>query len=513
MKNIVELQDSKNLLLDQHWRLNHLYLIKDAHGNPIQFKMNDAQDTLYRNLHYFNVILKARQLGFSTFIMIYMLDSCLFNSNQACGVIANTRKDAEDLFKNKIRYAYDNLPQWLKNERLAESETARNIQFDNGSSIVVGTSLRGGTFQKLHISEYGKIAARYPEKAKEIKSGALNTVHTGQQIFVESTAEGRQGEFFDLCEAARKLSSAGKQLTRLDPKFHFFPWFDNPNYALTEEEIANTSIPAETSNYFMKLNVELLPKQKAWYVKKEAIQGEMMKREYPSTPEEAFEASLEGAYYTKQMDLIRRKGQITHIPHEPSKPVYTFWDLGQGSDSMVIWFFQHIGNEYRFINYHESSNEGWEFYANLLSSYGYTYTQHYWPHDGNKRIVTGGVRTSKEIAQELGINPIKIVPRTHDVQYDILNKCRIVLPRCYFDESNCSIGITHLDSYRKEWDDKYGVWKDKPRHDASSHGADAFRTFACGYDGRIEELSYVPEYDNPSYRQQMIADTNYNMFE
>ena len=71
----------------------------------------------------------------------------------------------------------------------------------NNSSIRVGTSLRSGTLQYLHISEYGKLCAQFPEKAREVRTGALNTVQAGQVVFIESTAEGQEGHFFDLCEA------------------------------------------------------------------------------------------------------------------------------------------------------------------------------------------------------------------------------------------------------------------------------------------------------------------------
>lgn len=516
MQEQAAFNDLSEKLSDQGWRLNNLYKIKDVDGNIIQFKMNFEQQHLFDNMHYFNVILKARQLGFTTFIDIYKLDACLFNSNHAAGIIADTRENAEAIFKNKVRFAYDNLPEWLKQKVTATSESARQLEFSNGSTITVGTSYRGGTLQKLHVSEYGKIAARYPEKALEIKTGALNTVHIGQQIFVESTAEGRQGEFWELCEIARKLKDAGKHLTPLDPKFFFYAWWQHPDYCLSDEDCAGVSVDSEMQMYFMKLSeqgINLTAGQKSWYIKKEALQKDKMKREYPSTPEEAFEASLEGAYYTKQMELVRRNKQIGFIPHEPSKPVHTFWDIGQGRDEMAIWFFQHIGNQYRFIRYHESAGEGWEFYTNLLKSYNYSYGTHYWPHDGNKKIIAGAVQTSKQIAEGLGINPIKIIPRTNDVQADIMNKCRPVISRCFFDEAKCSVGITHLDAYRKEWDENMGQWKDSPRHDASSHCADAFRTFAVGYDGRRDEIRDDFDDNRYGYRpQERMADTEYNMF-
>ena len=477
--------DKKSLetFADRRWRLNNLYKIVDAQGVEIPFRMNAAQERLFDHMHYFNTILKARQLGFSTFICIYMLDACLFKSNHSAGIIAQGLTEAEDLFKNKVRFAYDRLPDWLKTEITAKTDSARKLEFSNGSSIQVGTSLRGGTFQKLHISEYGKIAARYPEKAREIKTGALNTVHAGQQIFVESTAEGQQGEFFDLCERARKLGEQGAKLTPLDSKLHFYPWYDNPNYVL--QDVANVAINQEMREYFTSLPVELTPQQKAWYVKKAEQQGDYMKREYPSTPLEAFEQSMEGAYFTQQMTTVRKNKQIRSVPHEPSSRVVTWWDLGM-NDMMTIWFFQHIGNEYRFINYYENNGEGLQHYADYCARLGYVYEEHNFPHDGNVRdLGTGKMR--RETAQQLGIYPINVIPVTKSINDDI-QALRNVLPRCYFDEENCAQGIKHLDNYRKEWDDKLAVWKDKPRHDAASHGVDPLRNFARHYKKRQQEF-------------------------
>jgi len=51
--------------------------------------------------------------------------------------------------------------------------------------------------------------------------------------------------------------------------------------------------------------------------------------------------------------------------------------------------------------------------------------------------------------------------------------------RCQFDEQACGLGLKRLRAYRKEWDEGRGVWKDRPRHDDASHGADAFMTLAC----------------------------------
>ena len=465
----------KAKLSDREWRLNNLYYIKDKSGNKVLMRLNWAQKKLLKNIWYFNLILKARQLGFTTFILIYFLDACLFNSNHSAGVIAHTKDDAENLFKNKVKFAYDNLPDWLRNEISATEDSAKKLTFSNGSSFDVGTSLRSGTYQKLLISEYGKVSAKFPEKAREIKTGALNTVEIGQQIFVESTAEGKSGEFFDLCELARKLLDLGRELTRAEPRFHFFAWFDNPEYRLPDNEVKLTDIPANVKEYLKNLPID--ENQVAWYAAKHAIMGNDMKREYPSTPDEAFEGSLEGAFYTKEMADLRKRGRIRKLLMNKSLPVYTFWDLGL-NDQMSIWFGQVINGELIFIDYHESSNEGWEYYAKLLQDKGYVYDTHFFPHDGNKRVRGAQVFTDKSLAETLGIRPIKVVPVTKSVSNDIRNYCRPALYACQFDIEACAVGINHLDNYRRKWDDKNSMFTEDPLHDVSSHGADAYRTAA-----------------------------------
>lgn len=471
-------QKLKDLLSNREWRLNNLYYIKDKSGNKVLLRLNWAQRKLYSSIWYFNIILKARQLGFTTFILIYFLDACLFNSNHAAGVIAHTKDDAEDLFTNKVKFAYDNLPEWLKKERTASTDTAKKLVFNNGSSFTVGTSLRSGTYQKLLVSEYGKVSAKFPEKAKEIKTGALNTVEVGQQIFVESTAEGKAGEFFDMCETARKLRDQARELTRAEPKFHFFAWFDNPEYRLPDHEVKLTPIPAKLAEYLDTLPID--DNQRAWYAAKHSIMGTDMKREFPSSPEEAFEGSLEGAFYAEEMAAARKSDRIRKLVRDPSYPVFTIWDLGL-NDQMSVWFFQHIRGELYFIDYHESSNEGWDYYAKMLQDKGYTYDTHFFPHDGNKRIRGAQVFTDKQLAETLGIRPIKVVPVTSSVYADIRNYCKPTFVVCHFDEEKCAVGITHLDNYRKKWDKVASMFTETPLHDEASHGADAFRTGAVAF--------------------------------
>lgn len=297
-------------LADRYWRLNNLYYIMDKRGQRVLFRFNYAQRVLYRMLWCLNIILKARQLGMTTFICILMLDDCLFTSNVKAGIIAHNREDAEDFFENKVKYPYENLPEALIKMRPVKSDTLRELSFNNNSSIRVGTSLRSGTFQWLHVSEFGKICAKYPDKAREIVTGALNTVHTGQHIFIESTAEGNDGYFFEYCQKAEKMERDGIPLTIMDFKFFFFPWWEDPEYCLEDKFVPFVEIPREMRDYFKELeindDIKLSPGQKAWYVKKSDTQKKDMNREYPSTVEEAFSAQIEGCFFAKTTKRHRR---------------------------------------------------------------------------------------------------------------------------------------------------------------------------------------------------------------
>lgn len=463
---------------DRRWRLDNLYWIKDAHGRRVKFRMNWAQAALYADLHSLNLVLKARQLGMTTFIQLLMLDACLFNSNVAAGTVAHTLNDGEAIFREKVRYAYHQLPEPLRRAVPAVSETSRELVLANGSSLRVGTGLRSGTFQLLHVSEHGKICARFPDKAAEIRAGALNTVHPGQMIFIESTAEGREGDFHEFCATARKRDAEGRKPTPLDFRFHFFPWWRHPGYTLAPDGVTPTD---RQERYFADLSaagIDLTDGQRAWYARKAAQQGEAMMREFPSTPDEAFAASIEGAYYAREMARARSESRITAVPHDPALPVNTFWDLGI-NDTSAIWFHQRAGREDRFIDYYENEGEGLAHYVQMLREKPYTYGAHHLPHDVEVRELGSGL-SRRRMLEDLGLRPIEVVARSTDLGVDI-QAVRNVLARCWFDAARCDAGLGHLDAYRRAWDDRRAVWKDRPRHDAASHGADAFRMFALGY--------------------------------
>ncbi|MBJ6531546.1 terminase, partial [Enterobacter hormaechei] len=315
------------LLSDKDWRLNNLYWITDKEGKPTRFRMTPEQREYFEGIHTRNIILKARQLGFTTEVCIIQLDAALFESAK-CALIAHTLNDAKRLFREKVKYAYDKLPAEIKAANPASNDSSGELVFKKGGSLYVSTSFRGGTLRYLHVSEFGKICAKYPDKAREIVTGAFEAVSTGCFATIESTAEGRAGYFFDYCQTAEKALLQGKPLSALDWKFFFFSWWKNPQYAIDPVE----SLPVRLLEYFAEMEskhgVAVNESQKAWYYAKEKTLGDDMKREYPTIPAEAFQQSVEGAYYAKQFRWLYTNKRIGQLPDNSHLPVHTFWDIG-----------------------------------------------------------------------------------------------------------------------------------------------------------------------------------------
>jgi hypothetical protein len=481
---------------DPFWRLNNLYQVIDEEGHRLPFRLRPVQEEFLKAMWYMNVILKSRQHGFTTAIMYYFLDQALFNSNVRGGIIAHTMEVVEILFRDKIKFAYDNLAEEIKQTRRLIKDTAHELLFSNNSSVRVGLSMRSGTLQYLLITEHGTICAKYPDKAREIKTGALNTVHPGQIGIIESTAKGREGDFYDICTQAQNLQRMGRPLSKMDYKFFFYPWWKDPKNQL---DPAGVPIPDKMLAYFNKLwaedDIRLTPAQKAWYTKKWERQGSDIKQEHPSTPKEAFEAAIEGAYYAEEFKWLRENNRLTKVPHDPGRPVETYWDLGvRASNETAIWFYQTVGREIRVIDYYERSGMGVKHFVDILRGKPYHYSRHVAPHDIKVRewgsISESGVALTRiETARTLGLN---LEQEERGEIEDGIQAVKNKLLTCVFDEEKCATGIKALEEYRREWDPAHGCYKSKPLHNWASNGADAFRTFAKAH-RFTASMNYQPE--------------------
>ena len=477
---------------NQEARLSSLYQIvtkgeTEDDGLVVTFKPNRAQRRLLRRLWNRNIVLKARQLGFSTLACILWLDTAVFSSEPiACGIVAQDKDAAEKLFR-KITFAFDRLPPELREFAGVSKRTESEIVFaHNGASIRVATSMRSGTIHRLHVSEFGKIGAKYPHKAKEVVTGSIPAVPLQSGIvIIESTAEGASGRFYDMSMAAKKLmDTPGVVLTPRDYRMHFFPWWADPSYVLPADSVR---LDAADAVYFHKIGAEtgrtLTADQKAWYAAtlRSDFAGDrpLMWQEYPSTIDEPFRVSTEGCYYATQLADARKQGRVTRLPIETGVPVNTFWDLGL-NDNMAIWLHQRVGPENRFIGFYKNSGEPLSHYSRWLLDQKHSYGTHYLPHDGGIKRMGLNPDMNESVEDMLRTlmpgHRFEVVPRVTSVIAGI-QATREAFASCWFDESACTEGIADLGLYRKEWDERRGTWKDQPFHGPESDGADAFRQF------------------------------------
>lgn len=193
-------------------------------------------------------------------------------------------------------------------------------------------------------------------------------------------------------------------------------------------------------------------------------------------------SNRDGAYFAKFIP----NDQIIDFKVEPNIPVDTYWDLGV-SDSTCIWLVQQIGMEIRVVDCYENQGEGLQFYINWLhdwrARHQSVFGEHYAPHDIQVRELGTG-KSRLETARKLGIH-FRVV-RKLTIE-DGIHAARAILPKCYFEKTNTKDGLQALRRYRKEFDEKKGIYKPHPLHDWSSHYADAFRYFAIAFRDRSKQ--------------------------
>lgn len=473
------------LLRDPWWRVTsgHLYRIIDKDGQDVAFLPNDEQIEFLSGLWYRNAIPKARQLGFTTSAIIYFLDHALWNPNQSCGMVSYDRASQEVAFR-KARYAYDNLPEYLKPYLPLKKATEQELMFSNGSSLRIALTMRGGTLQRLHVSELARMGKVYPKRAREVLEGSMKAVAPTGVIIVESTSEGPAGPFYDIAHRAQEIHEAGRQLTQLDYRFFFFPWWKKRSNRI---DPTHAVISPRDHEYFASIEqimgCEIDLWQRAWYVTiRDSEHGgdqEVMWREQPSTPDECWQKSTEGKWFSRQLMRARADGRIRKLPLLPHVPVDTFWDIGH-ADGTAIWLMQHVHPEYRMIRFVEGWEEQYDFFIRELERGNHIWGTHYLPHDAEAER-QGAYEPYSPLSELRKLKPtwnFRIVPRVGELIHGI-NALRDVFPQIWFDEEWCKEGLDHLALYSKRWVSQTQTYADEPvKHDGHSEAADALRQFA-----------------------------------
>jgi len=302
---------------DKRWRMDNLYWIITKDGTKELFHMNRAQRHFFDHYlsptnpaarYYRHIILKSRQLGFTTFVDLWILDEILFNHNREGLIIAHKVQDATEIFDRKIDYAIRNMCEEIKSGAFKlVRNSAKKIQvvIDYGpeegstSSIQVSSSGRSGTYFYVHISEFAKLCLAYPKTAAEVETGTFPAVPFDGSIFIESTAEGMAGRFYELFNEAWPNRD---KITPMKSRVMFMPHFYNWQYDDGEMAKITEVIPVKEmdvceidwAEYQVENNLNDL-EMTYYYMKWLQMGGKnstdavhKLHQEYPTTVEEAF---------------------------------------------------------------------------------------------------------------------------------------------------------------------------------------------------------------------------------
>ena len=229
-------------------------------------------------------------------------------------------------------------------------------------------------------------------------------------------------------------------------------------------------------------------------LRRRGVEEEFILQEYFCS----FESGTAGAYYASLMNDAWKGRRIKNIPHDPSLPVHTAWDVGI-DDSTAIIFFQKLPGEYHMIDYYENSGEGIGHYAGILQNkrdqLKYVYGNFYGPHDLKARVWANEGKPQIEIAREHGII-FQLVPRL-DLQ-DGIQATRTLISKSYFDRTKCHLLIEHLENYSKSWNRNMAIWTQTPRNDKHTHGADAMRMLGLAEksDNVLSVTNYIKQQED-----------------
>ena len=293
--------------------------IKTKSGTVVPFRLNDAQRKLYAVAKRQQdagkpvrlIILKARQLGFSTLTEGLIFHACATRKNVNALIVAHREDATANLFRMSKLF-YDELPAPVK--PMLRASNAQELVFENPSKLRSEREARPGlrsrircataggrgigrsdTLQCVHLSEYAFWPDGADGKASTL-AGILQAVPSlpGTMVVIESTANGFE-DFKERWDAA----VAGEN----DFEPVFFAWFENPDYSMPV--VPGTEWTPEERD--LKAAYRLTDEQLQW--RRWCIANncggslDMFRQEYPSSPGEAFLHSGTGVFDNEQIVL------------------------------------------------------------------------------------------------------------------------------------------------------------------------------------------------------------------
>ena len=462
------------------FRLNAIYSIVNKKGEVIPFRMNRAQHKVYAQSlrHPRLVILKSRQQGISTFYLVNFLDDAVTIPDLQVGLLLQNRAAATKMLARAKRVFELIRPEHreLLGIKDLKADNATTLKLDNNSSLEISTSFRSATLHRLHISEIGEIAQKYPLKLNELLTGTMQAIYHTNPFVIESTAKGRN-HFYKMWN-----DSVRAQDEPTDDDFIpvFLSWIEDPTCRLGAKKF---TFSPEEEQYFSDLHVELEREQKVFYAARARKLGKHMFQEYPSVPDEAFYADKSGTFYAELFELnVRKQGRIMDNLYDPNIPVQVSIDLGVDG-YFVLCFFQVYNHpsgyqQFHIIDEFFSTGESLKYYADYL---------HNWEHSNNiKRVIVPHDMNQRELGigktrfkqwQEYGITNMFLLDRGEI--HDGIEQVMGIIPELRIDRK-CRYLIECFDNHSREWDERREIWKEKQESTELTHGADAIRYMAIG---------------------------------
>ena len=413
----------------------------------IPYKPREYQKQVHDSLKRFNVLVCHRRFGKSVLSINELIKTAAAKPRSLCAFIAPTYRQGKAIAWEYLKY-YTKPLMYLGGSR---NETELRIDLFNESRIQIfgadnPDSIRGRGFDAVVLDEYAIMSPRvWTEIVRPAVSDKLGWV-----LFIGTPMGHNQfWEIYDFAQRGHK------------------DWY---------------------AKLYRASDTQVIPDDEL-----EQAQAIMTPEQYEQEFECSFTAAVSGSYYGRLITKADNENRIGVVPVDSHVGVETWWDLGIG-DSTAIWFIQRVGNEIHAVDYYETSGESLAHYADVLEERGYAYSRHVAPHDIQARELGTG-KSRLEVANELGID-FEVAPKL-EVDHGI-ESVRNYLPHCYFDREKCKVGLDALRQYRKQWDDKNQVFKNKPLHDWCSHAADAFR-YGCVHD----------PIDTTEWNKPIYVDTKY----
>ena len=422
----------------------------------IPYKPRTLQAEMHNSLKRWNVLVMHRRFGKTVWAVNHLIRFALTCElpRPRVAFIAPTFTQAKRIAWDYVKFYAGVIP------GVGFNETELRVDFPNGARLTLLSAENPDALRGIYLdlAVFDEFGMQNPRVWGEVVRPALSD-REGAAVFLGTPAG--HNHFFDLLETAKQQTEEGSE-----------QWYWKVVKASESGLVKDTEL--------------------------QAAQDQMTPEQYEQEYECSFTAAIIGAYYAKLLTNADDDGRITQVPYDPAYPVHTAWDLGI-NDSTAIWFAQIFrGGAIHVIDYYENGGVGLQHYADVLNKKDYNYGDHLAPHDIEVRVLGSG-KSRIETAFSLGIR-FKVIPRMKVA--DGINAARMLIPKCYFDRDKCHEGLEMLRQYRQEYDERKKTFRDHPRHDFTSHSADAFRYLASGLENRTN-------YTKPP---QQVAVSDYNPF-